>query len=175
MAATVLAALSMTPWFYASTKAYVVGVPYSTMTRHPNWKAAMRYVRAHARSGDVVIASFALLARYYGPPLPLYHLNNNMLDIILRDNLRDGQGRLLEYTSGAPAITDLATLRTVLGDHRGAWFVTEKFRFHSPTPTPIEIREYIEATCQLWPVAVAPDMIIWYCRRSATVSSPSPG
>ena len=169
VAVSVLPAFWMTPWFYTSKKAYVSGLPTSEITPnhapHPHWKAAMTHVRTHASSNDIIIASFALLARHYGPPLPAYHLNNSMMDSILRHNLRDGQGRLIVYTSGAPVINDLATLRAVLANHRGAWLVTERWRFYSPTPTPVAIQQYIEAACQRQTVTAAPDMMIWYCGR----------
>jgi 4-amino-4-deoxy-L-arabinose transferase-like glycosyltransferase len=162
---SVLVALFMTPWFYGSTKAYLLGLPFSTITAHPNWKAALEHVRTHARAGEVVIAPFGLLARYYGPPIPVYHLNENMISDILNHNLKDERGRLLEYTSGAPVISDVGTLRTTLAGHQGAWLVTERSRFHTPTATPVAIRRHVESVCELRPIAAAPDMMIWHCDR----------
>src|SRR6267142_832734 len=67
------------PRFVALTKAYVFGLLFSRITHHPHWKAALTHVRTNAHSAEVIIAPFALLVQYYGPPLPIYHLNNNMM------------------------------------------------------------------------------------------------
>jgi hypothetical protein len=48
--------------FVASTKAHVFGLPFSRITDHPHWKAALTHARTNAHSAEVIIAPFALLA-----------------------------------------------------------------------------------------------------------------
>lgn len=123
---------------------------------------------------DVRISAVALPARHFSRPLPVYRLNNNMLVHNLRHNLTDGQGGLLEYTLGAPVITDLAAMRAVLANHRDTWPVTERIRFYHPTPTPVAIQRFIKSACQLQTFAAVPDMMVWYCGRSTAASSRPP-
>jgi hypothetical protein len=126
----------------------------------------MGFVAGRARPGDVLITSSALLAKHYGPPLPLYFLNNADLETILREKLFDAQGRPVEYAGGTPIIPDLPALQEVVRQHPSGWFVTERFRFDLSPAFTQEIRSYIKSTFSSEDVPSAGDMVIWRWRRA---------
>jgi 4-amino-4-deoxy-L-arabinose transferase-like glycosyltransferase len=167
VAATVVAGLTTTPWLRLTVKSYVLQGPEAPLiTRHRNWKQAMEFVGHSAKPGEAIIAPFPLLASYYGPPLPIYLLNNNFMSDIVRRDLRDQNGNLIDYTARAPLIVDVDSLRNVIDNHSSAWLVMERFRFYNATPTPPTIRNFIESTCEQRTPNDLLDMVIWYCRGS---------
>lgn len=142
--ATAAMVLLTTPWFVRSVKAYVLGGKDTPLqASHPGWKKAMAYVANRAQPNDVIIVSRPLQALYYGPDLPIYHLNNNLENLILGKDLRDSSGRQIEYTAGAPVIMDVEALRNVVIQHPSGWYVTETFRFFYDRPTPPAIRQFV--------------------------------
>jgi Dolichyl-phosphate-mannose-protein mannosyltransferase len=165
--AAVAVTLAMTPWITLTVKSYVLQHPEAnTITRHPSWKRAMEFVSRSAKPSEAIIAPFPLLASYYGPPLPLYLLNNNFMSDILRRNLRDDKGNLIDYTARAPLIVDVDSLRNAIDNHSSIWLVTERSRFYNATPMPLTIRNFIESTCEQATPNNLLDIVIWHCPGS---------
>jgi hypothetical protein len=129
--------------------------------RHFNWKKATELVSERAGPSDVIVSSRALLSKYYGARLPLFFLNNDDLSLMLEQNLRRGDGTLIEYTAGAELIVDLAGLRRVVAEHPAGWFVTERIRLTSASSFPRDVVRFVEDHFQPEVVPGAPDMAVW--------------
>lgn len=156
--------LGSEPWFTQGIKTHQLNEGNFAGVQHNNWRNAMQFIREHASSSDIVITSCSLLSRYYGRDFPLFFLNNIDLKIILKENLRDRTGRIVEYAGGAQVITDLETLREVVLKYPSGWLVTEYFRFYNPRAVPEDVRRYIEQHLHVEDVASASDMIVWRWR-----------
>ena len=126
----------------------------------------MTYVSELATPDEIIITSLPLLAKYYGPERPIYHLNNNLANLILSHDLRDNEGRLLEYTAGAPVVMDVEMLRKLVEEHPSGWFVIERLRFLHDTPIPPEMRVFIKRHFQLQDVPSVNDMMVWRWREA---------
>ena len=133
--------------------------------QHYNWRKAMQFIATNARPSDVIITSRSLATRYYGPDLPLYLLNHQEMNSIVKWP-RDKDGRPLDITTGAPVILDLASLQHVIGAHASGWFVTEIPQLGPPS-IPNELVQYIERHLTPQTVPDADDMVVftWGCRK----------
>lgn len=129
--------------------------------QHNNWRTAMRYIAEKARQDDVIMTSVPLLAKYYGPPRPLYSLNNNELDDHFAKARYDWKTTRTEYTAAAVIIVDLKDLRELIGKYSSGWFVIERNRFRNQRSVPADVSAFIERNFQIHDVSGAEDMLIF--------------
>jgi 4-amino-4-deoxy-L-arabinose transferase-like glycosyltransferase len=129
--------------------------------QHNNWRTAMRYIAEKARQGDVIMTSVPLLAKYYGPPRPLYSLNNNELDDHFAKARYNWKTSRTEYTAAAVIVVDLKDLRELIGKYSSGWLVIERNRFHNKRSVPADISAFIERNFQIHDVDGAEDMLIF--------------
>jgi 4-amino-4-deoxy-L-arabinose transferase-like glycosyltransferase len=129
--------------------------------QHNNWRTAMGYIAEKARQDDVIMTSVPLLAKYYGPPRPLYSLNNNELDDHFAKARYDWKTTRTEYTAAAVIIVDLKDLRELIGKYSSGWFVIERNRFRNQRSVPADVSAFIEQNFQIHDVSGAEDMLIF--------------
>jgi hypothetical protein len=140
--------------------------------QHFNWKRTMEFIAERAEPADVIITSRSLAARYYGPPLPLYFLNEQELDSILTTFPRDKNGRPLDYSTSAPVVLGISGLQEVLSRHRSGWLVAEGPQMGSASIPP-EIARYIDRHLTRQEVPGADDMVLFSWGRPGRIDADS--
>jgi 4-amino-4-deoxy-L-arabinose transferase-like glycosyltransferase len=140
--------------------------------QHFNWKRTMEFIAERAQPADVIITSRSLATHYYGPPLPLYSLNEQELDSILTAYPRDENGRPRDYSTGAPVVLGINGLREVLDRHQSGWLVAEGPQMGSVSIPP-EIARYIDHHLTREAVPGADDMVLFSWGRTARIDADS--
>jgi hypothetical protein len=153
-------------------KLHNLDVVYAAGIQHYNWKRTMEFIAEHAQPADVIITSRSLAARYYGPPFPLYFLNEQELDSILTTFPRDTNGRPLDYSTGAPVVLGISGLQEVLSRHRSGWLVAEAPQMGSVSIPP-EIARYIDSHLTRQEVPGADDMVLFSWGRAGRIEADS--
>ncbi len=162
------------PWFMRTLKDFSSHYqsPHITDVQHHNWKNVMAYITEHKKDGDVMIASYPLLARYYGATQPVYFMNQAYESNNKEANIRDSHGRLLDYTSGGVVLETLEGFKQVIHENQSGWIVTyrwrgEDYKNHGNRPIPIDgtfpenVVAYLNENYTLESVPNSSDMAVW--------------
>jgi hypothetical protein len=99
---------------------------------HPDHNAAMEYVVAHHQDGEPIIAALPAIA-YLAVDVEdrddLYFLAGEQNQSRARRYTRyTGEGHLIDYWVGAPAMVDPAKIRQFLRDNPNSWIVVDEHR-----------------------------------------------
>jgi hypothetical protein len=157
--------LTFTPWIREGLRTYQRKEGSFAGTYHHGWRTAVQFVSAHRAPSDIVIASAPGLATYYGVDAPLYYLANDSTDVHLGVDLRDKDGRTVDYIAGAPMILDLATLQQLVSKYPSGWLLSERFRFNGSRTLPQEIIQFVENNFDRLEVPDETTMVVWHWGR----------
>ncbi len=174
LSVSVLGILINMPWFMRTIKDYRTNfqAPHVSDVQHHNWKIAVKYIMEHQSKGDVIVSGYPLLSRHYGATQPLYFMNNAYLLTNEQRNLKNEQGRLIDYTFGAPVLKNLDDLKQALKTHSSGWVMAyqwrkDRFWTHAddqsaPLGTfPREVIRYFEENFEAQVIPHAPYMSVW--------------
>lgn len=102
---------------------------------HPDHHAAMQYVREHHVAGEPVIVALPAIGHLALDPDDrddLYFLAGEQDQSRARRYTRyTGEGVLIDYWVGAPALVNSARLQVFLQRHPDAWIVVDRERLHA--------------------------------------------
>jgi hypothetical protein len=116
---------------------------YNGAIYHAEWREAADHVRQAIQQDDVVMSTLPMTVQYYLGRAD-YNLNWPNADLARQHNIVAGDGRLIDYYSGADVIEDLAELRRVVEGAQRGWLIVDDYRFTEPVYVPREIRQFVE-------------------------------
>lgn len=151
-----------TPWFIPALKLSKNEIISDYGVSHNHWRTTLDYVKQRSNAQHVLVSTFPLIALYYAPEYRnIYHLNDFAVDIMQKVNLRDKQGRLIDYGSGAVILADISMLKEVMNKYPCGWFITEKHRYENTLAFPKELAPLLSSQFSRHEVPLAPDMLLW--------------
>ena len=172
--AGILGMLMNMPWFMRTVKDYSshFQAPHFADVQHHSWSKVAQYISRHKTDGDVIISSYPLLLSHYGVKQPLYFLNDAYLSNHIEANLRNNQGKLLDYTFGSVVLKDFTDFKALFDKIPSGWMVTYRWREegywnHTDRPLPIlgsfpnDVLSYLQKHYRLVAVPDAHDMAVW--------------
>lgn len=106
-------------------------------------RKACDYIEANRRPNDLIVSSDALGTMFYLGAVD-YNINFSDRDLAKEKDLRNQEGKLIDFYTGAPFIEDVEHLQALMQRDRRIWLVSESYKFYrAPVYIPVPLRQTI--------------------------------